>query len=79
MPYTNVAESTSVPEKVPISSVNESLATVSSKLMALGVPSVGESFIAAMETDTVATPESNAPSFTLKVNESLPVSFKFGV
>ena len=39
----------------------------------------GASFTAAIPIETVATAESNAPSFTLKVNESEPLAFAFGV
>ena len=39
----------------------------------------GTSFTAIMLIDTVATTESTVPSFTLKVNESFPLTFAFGV
>ena len=39
----------------------------------------GASFTAVIPIETVATAESNAPSFTLKVNESVPFAFAFGV
>jgi hypothetical protein len=39
----------------------------------------GASFTAVIVIETVAATESAVPSFTLNVNESLPVAFAFGV
>ena len=63
--------STSVPNMVTAKAVSSSVVTV--RDMAKGA-----SLTATMLSETVATPESSAPSFTLKVKESGPVALAFG-
>ena len=68
----SVSPSTSVPESVRFSV--PSSATVNEAAFAAGA-----SFTGVMVMETVAVFESNVPSLALKVNESLPLAFAFGV
>ena len=64
--------STSVPTKVIALALSSSSVTDCAT-------ATGASFTAVILIDTVATAESTVPSFTLKVNESVPLAFAFGV